>query len=118
MARIKDVKRLFTGLIKALLILARGKMELRIVDFKSVCEKTGLDPVKISTRLFQLKVPPILFLIGISGSFDLYNYAFMQHQRGLLHKTMDFMGVCCILCNFKKFFKKVVYLFKIKVSIS
>lgn len=59
--RIKDAKRLFTGLIKALLILTRGKMELRMVDFKSVCEKTGLDSGKISTRLFQLKVPPCRF---------------------------------------------------------
>jgi len=29
-----------------------------------------------------------------------------------------FRGFRCILCNFKKFFKKVAFLFKIKVSIS
>lgn len=88
--RIKDAKWLFTGLIKALLILTRGEMELGMVDFKSVCEKTGLDSGKISTRLFQLKVPPMPFLIGISGSFDLYIYAIMQRQTAILHKTRAF----------------------------
>lgn len=67
---------------------------------------------------FPVESTPIPFLIGINGSFTVHIYAFMQHQTAILHKIRAFRAFRCILCNFKKFFKKVAFLFKIKVFIS
>jgi hypothetical protein len=49
------------------------------------------------------------FLIGISGGFEVYIYAIMQYKTAILHKTSDFHGLCCILCNLENFFKKMYF---------
>ena len=52
------------------------------------------------------------FLIGISGGFIMYIYAFMKHYTAILHKIWAFQGILLHIMQSGKIFEKIEFLCK------